>query len=110
VALLAIQQFTEVGTTPSMVAANASDTVNAVPGLGLIVRNAGGTQDIVTMVVRTLGPGGIATPNVTVTVPITTGERWISLTNPAYIDPTTGLITIQHSFTTSVTQALVRIG
>jgi hypothetical protein len=110
VALLAIQQFTEVGTTPSMVACSGSDTIVAVPGLGLIVENAGGSADLVTIVVRTLGPGGIATPNVTVNVPATTGKRWIALTNQEYIDPTTGLITIQHGFTTSVLQALVRIG
>lgn len=109
-ALLNIQQFTEVGTTPSPIAVSASDTIVAVPGLGLIVRNAGGSADVVTIVVRTIGPGGIATPNVTVNVPATTGERWIALTNPEYVDPATGLITVQHSFTTTVTEYLVRIG
>jgi hypothetical protein len=111
VALLALRQFTEVGSQPTWPAVTASDTVTAVPGLGLIVRNTTGTVDNVTILSKTFGPGGNATPNVVVVVPATTGFQFIALTNPEYVDPLTGLITIQHSnVAAGVTCELVRIG
>lgn len=109
-ALLTYQQAVEQPAgAPTYSAVAASDTVAYDNGLMLIVKNAGGTQDVVTVVVPGTGPGGVAIPDFTVTVPITTGERWIYIGNPALMDPTTGLVTIQHSFTTSVTCAIVRI-
>jgi hypothetical protein len=42
-----------------------------------------------------------------VSVPATTGDRMIPLI-PAMADPATGLITVTHSFTTTVTCALIR--
>jgi hypothetical protein len=74
----------------------------------LIVKNASGTSDNAVVVV----PGstyGQANPDVTVAVPITTGERWIGPLTPDLADPTTGLITITHSQTASVTCAYVRV-
>lgn len=109
-ALLTAQQAVEQPAgAPTYSAVSASDTVVYDGGLMLIVKNAGGTQDIVTIVVPGSGPGGVAIPDFTVTVPITTGERWIYIGNPAVMDPATSLITILHSFTTSVTCAVVRI-
>jgi hypothetical protein len=110
VALLTLRQFTEVGVQPTWPAVTASDTVTAMPGLGLIVRNTTGTVDNVTILVRSFGPGGNATPNVVVVVPITTGFQFIALTNPEYVD-NVGLITITHSnVAAGVTCELVRIG
>lgn len=107
-ALLTMQQVVITGTTPSYGAVAASDTVVPDERAFLIVKNGSGTQDNAVVVV----PGstyGQANPDVTTAVPITTGERWIGPLVPALADPTTGLITITHSQTTSVTCALVRV-
>lgn len=110
-ALLTMQQIVAVpaaGLSYSAVA--ASDTVAWDPGLAIIVKNAGGTADNVSIDPPGNGVGGVAIPDVpAATVPITTGERVIFLGDPAYMDPTTGLVTVKHSFTTSVTAAVIRI-
>lgn len=106
-ALLTQQQVVITGTTPSYGAVAASDTLVPDDRGFLIVKNASGTQDNCVVVV----PGtsfGQANPDVTVTVPITTGERWIGPMTSSLADPTTGLITITHSQTTSVTCAYLR--
>lgn len=108
-ALLSIQQVSEPSLTPSYAAVSASDTVVPDSRIMLHVKNAGGSPDTVTVVVPGNGPGGVAIPDMTVSVPASTGDRMIPLVNPAYTDPTTGLITVTHSFTTSVTCALVRV-
>jgi hypothetical protein len=107
-ALLSVQQVVITGTTPSYGAVSASDTLVPDSRAFLIVKNAGGTSDNATVVV----PGttyGQANPDVVTAVPITTGERWIGPMTPELADPTTGLITVTHSFTTSVTCAYVRV-
>ena len=107
-ALLSQQQVVITGTTPSYGAVAASDTIVPDERAFLIVKNASGSIDNAVVVV----PGstyGQANPDVTVSVPITTGERWIGPMVPALADPTTGLITVTHSQTTSVTCALVRV-
>jgi hypothetical protein len=109
VALLAIQQVTITGITPTYSAVSASDTVYPDDNVFLHVKNAGGTQDNCTVVT----PGSIfgqAIPDVVVAVPITTGDKMIGPLNSQLADPTTGLVTITHSFTTSVTCALIRGG
>lgn len=106
-ALLTPQQVGITGTTPSYGAVAASDTVVPDDRAFLIVKNASGSADTCTVVV----PGaylGQNIPDVAVTVPATTGERWIGPLTAALADPATGLITITHSQTTSVTCALVR--
>jgi len=103
-----IQQVTITGTTPSYAAVAASDTLVPDSRGFLIVKNAGGSPDTATVVV----PGttyGQNNPDVPITVPATTGERWIGPMTPELADPTTGLITVTHSFTTSVTCAYVRV-
>lgn len=107
-ALLSIQQVSITGTTPSYGAVASTDTVVPDDRAFLIVKNAGGSIDNVAVVV----PGstyGQANPDVPVAVPATTGERWIGPMVQALADPTTGLISVTHSFTTSVTCALVRV-
>lgn len=107
-ALLTAQQVSIVGTTPTYGAVAASDTVVPDDRTFLIVKNGSGTIDNCVVVV----PGstfGQANPDVTVAVPITNGERWIGPLNSALADPATGLITITHSQTTTVTCALVRV-
>jgi len=105
-ALLTYQQVQITGTAPSYSAVTASDTCVPDERGFLHVKNTTGTIDTCVVVV----PGtsyGQANPDVTVTVPITTGDRMIGPLVPALADPTTGLITITHT-NTSATCALVR--
>jgi hypothetical protein len=108
-ALLTVQQVSKPSTTPTYGAVAASDTIaNADDRTFLIVKNASGTSDTVTLVIPGNDVFGSAIPDPTVSVPITTGERWIPIT-PAMADPATGLVTVTHSQTASVTCALVRV-
>lgn len=107
-ALLSPQQVTVTGTTPVFGAVTASDTAAPDDRTFLIVRNGNAAADTATIVV----PGttyGQANPDVPVTVPATNGERWIGPLNGALADPATGLVTVTHSVTATVTCALVRI-
>jgi hypothetical protein len=74
----------------------------------LHVKNAGGSIDNVTVTsARTCDQGG--THNLVVAVPATTGDRFIGpFDTSRFNDPVTGLVTVAHSFTTSVTSALIR--
>lgn len=107
-ALLTAQTPTIAGTTPTYGAVSASDTIGNIDDrLFLIVRNASGSSDMVTLAIPGNDQFGSPVPDPTITVPATTGERWILVT-PQMVDPTTGLLTVTHSQTTSVTCALVR--
>lgn len=108
-ALLVAQQITKAGITPSYAAVSASDTLTADSvGMFLHVKNAGGTADTVTFDDAGTTPGGNSPTDPTVTVPITTGDKMIYIV-PSYVNPATGLITVSHSFITSVTCALFRV-
>lgn len=108
-ALLTVQQVSAPSTTPTYGAVAASDTIlNPDDRTFLIVKNASGTIDTVTLVIPGNDQFGSAIPDPTVAVPITTGERWIPIRS-AMADPSTSLVTVTHSQTTSVTCALVRV-
>lgn len=107
-ALLAVQQVQITGTTPSYGAVAATDTLVPDDGAFLIVKNVSGSADTCTIVT----PGstfGQANPDVVVTVPATTGERWIGPMVPELADPATGLITVTHAPQASITCAYVRV-
>lgn len=107
-ALLTLQQMSFPSLTPSYGAVAASDTIaNVDDRTFLHVKNASGTIDTVTVVVPGNDQFGSAVTDPTIAVPITTGDRMIPLF-PAMADPATGLVTVTHSQTTSVTCALVR--
>lgn len=107
-ALLTVQTISLPSLTPSYGAVSGSDTMTVYDDRTFLhVKNAGGSSDTVTIVIPGNDQFGSAIPDPTVSVPATTGDRMIPL-NPAMADPTTGLITITHSFTTTVTCALVR--
>ena len=105
-ALLTVQQIGS-PSTPTYTAVAASDTVVAdAAGLILHVKNAGGSIDTVTLTDPGLTPSGSAATNPTFTVPATTGDRMYRL--PGSLQNSSGIITIGHSFTTSVTCAVFR--
>lgn len=106
-ALLATQQAITAGLTPSYSAVSASDT--CVPGDNVVihVKNGGGSPDTVTLVTPfTLDTLTLA--DRTVSVPAG-AERFIAVPASLYQDPITGFATIQHSFTTSVTCAVIGV-
>lgn len=110
-ALLATQVITRAGLTPAYTGVAASDTFVPDAQTFLHVKNAGGTQDIVTISVLGGDPPGLVIADVSVTVPITTGDKMIGpLPAQFFADPTTGLGTAAHSFTTSVTSGVFKLG
>ena len=115
-ALLTVQvpPSTAAAFTPTYSAVSASDTFAMASGHSylLIVRNAGGSPDTVTIDDPNSADPGAATafnPDATGSVPATTGERWFKLNPARFKNVSTGLCTITHSFQTSVTCAVVLV-
>jgi hypothetical protein len=110
-ALLTTQVILRPSLTPTYGAVAASDTF--VPGADVFlhVKNAGGSSDTVTVAVVAGDPGtGLTIADISVAVPATTGDRMIGpLPAQFFADPTTGLATVTHSFTTSVTAAVLKL-
>lgn len=103
-ALLTTQTITRAGVTPTYGAVAASDTF--VPGAGVFlhVKNGGGSPDVVAIA----APGSVPSPNLTIaalSVSVTNAQERMIGPLPAnfFADPTTGLATVTHGFTTSVT-------
>lgn len=106
-ALLSAQTPGITGASMTYAAANASDTVNPGANVYLHVKT-GGTGTTVTIVV----PGtqyGQARPDVAVTIGTNT-DRIIGPLQADLADPTTGLVTITYSSTTTVTAAVLALG
>jgi hypothetical protein len=111
-ALLNAIRPTAAGVAWSPGVVSSSDTI-AQGDLGqlgavLVVINAGGSADTVTISDAGRSPAGNAATPATVTVPAASA-RTIYI-NPRSVDPVTGVVTVTHSFTTSVTCALVAMG
>ena len=102
-AALSQQIITRAGLTPSYSAVAASDTFPPGTGVFLHVKNGGGSPDTCAVQVLAGDPPGLTISDVSVSV--TNGqERMIGPLPPNFFaDPTTGLGTVTHSFTTSVT-------
>jgi hypothetical protein len=109
-AAITVQQITLVGITPTFAAVSSSDTAAVAAGAVYFaeVKNAGGTQDVVTVTDAGITPGGSAATSPTVTVPITTGDKMFYL--PVVFANSSSNITLLHSFTTTVTQGVFRVG
>ena len=104
-ATLTVQDTSQTGLNPSFTAVAASD-VFANDGFTVIeVKNAGGTQDVVTIDSLVACNQGSDHDSVT-TVPVTTGDRIIGPFSPARFNNANGQVTVAHSFTTSVTCAV----
>lgn len=110
-ALLTPQVLSRTGLAPVYGAVAASDTIAPVVGslLFLHVKNGNASADTVTLVDAGRTPAGSAATNPTVTVPATTGDRMIGPLVSTMADQSTGLITVQHSTTATVTCALVQV-
>jgi hypothetical protein len=111
-AALASTVPTKVGVAFTAAAVSASDTVNASQlgtlGGHLLVFNGGGSPDTVAISDGGLTPAGQAGASTGSAVTNATNEAFYI--SPKQVDPATGLVTITHSFTTSVTCLFIPIG
>jgi hypothetical protein len=106
-----VQSITEAGVAASFVAVGASDTFTPAASdydkaFILQVKNAGGSPDsVVVDDPNTLGPAGATAfnPDVTVSVPATTGDVRIRLAPIRRYLQSNGTVAVTHSFTTTVT-------
>jgi len=110
-ALLTAITPTAAGVVWSPAAVSASDTIAAADlgtkGAYLVVINGGASPDTVTVVDAGLTPAGNAATNLTNSVTNATTE--IMYIPPTVVNLATGLATVTHSFTTTVTCVLIRI-
>jgi FlaG/FlaF family flagellin (archaellin) len=108
--LLTTQNISRTGLSPTYSAVAASDTFVPDAQAFLHVKNAGGSPDSCVIAVAAGDPPGLTISDVTVSV--TNGqERMIGpLPGNFFADPTTGLATVTHSFTTSVTSGVFKLG
>jgi hypothetical protein len=107
--LLASQTIVRTGLTPAYTAVTASDTFPPDAQAFLHVKNAGGSPDVCVIAVAGGDPPGLVIADNSVSV-TNAQERMIGpLPAQFFADPTTGLATVTHSFTTSVTSGVFRL-
>lgn len=113
-AALTTQLLVDAGTAPTFGAAGASDTAEVGNGRNTfyVVKNGGGSPITVTIAVPGNTSYGQATPDPQITVPATTGEKWIPLRREYANAQVAGVgrCTITTSAQTSVTVAVVQVG
>jgi hypothetical protein len=99
---------TGVASTGAAVA--ASDTIDASilgqRGAYLEIINAGGSPDTVTIKDFGSTAAGNSLASNQYTVSVTNGTSKVIFIKPSQVDPSTGLVTVTHSFTTTVTYKL----
>jgi len=111
-ALLTATRPTAAGVAWSPAAVSSSDTISAADlgqaGAYLVIINAGASPDNVTVSDAGVTPAGNAATTVANAVANATSE--VMYISPRAVNPATGLVTVTHSFTTSVTCVLLPIG
>jgi hypothetical protein len=111
-ALLTATRPTIAGVAWSPAAVSASDTIAAADlgtqGAYLVVINGGASPDTVTVTDPGTTPAGSAATNPTNSVVNATTE--VMRISPSFVNPATGVATVTHSFTTTVTYVLLPIG
>jgi hypothetical protein len=111
-AALTVQHVLDAGTAPSTATPSASDTADYGNGKNtfLVYRNTGGTPLVLTIVVPGSNAYGQANPDPSITVPITTGEKWIPLRKELDDGNGTNTVTITATGTAAgQTVSLVRV-
>lgn len=110
----AVQEIVETGLNPTLQAAVAAgdDYLNDDRTF-LVVKNAGGSAINVTITVQQPnfdipGFGKVTFAAIVVSVPATTGERWIKAPKAPYTDAN-GKVQVTYSVDTSVTAGAVRM-
>lgn len=102
-AALTTQNISRTGITPTYTAVSASDTFTPGANVFIHVKNGGGSPDTCVQVVAAGDPPGLTISDNSVSV--TNGQERMIGPFPAqfFADPTTGVCTVTHGFTTSVT-------
>lgn len=106
-ALAGVQQVIPAGLNPAYATPLSSESIIPNDDLVLHVKNASGGSINVTLTDPTVTVAGSVATNPVIAVPAA-GERMIYL-NAALASPSTGLITVAFSATTSITAALIRV-
>jgi len=111
-ALLTATRPTAAGVAWAPAAVSSSDTISAndlgQAGAWLVVLNGGGSPDNVTVSDAGVTPAGNAATTVANAVAATSSE--VMYISPRQVNLATGLVTVTHSFTTSVTYVLLPLG
>lgn len=111
-ALLTATRPTAAGVAYTPAAVSSSDTISSSDlgslGAYLIVINGGGSSDTVTVSDSGLTPAGNAATAGTNAV--ANGVTEVMYISPRAVNPSTGVVTVAHSFTTSVTYVLLPLG
>lgn len=111
-ALLTATRPTAAGVAWSPAAVSASDTISASDlgslGAYLVVINGGASPDSVTVSDSGATPAGNAATTTANSVTNATSE--VMYISPKAVNPSTSVVTVTHSFTTSVTCVLLPIG
>jgi hypothetical protein len=107
--LLATQNIARTGVTPAYTAVTATDTFTPGANVFLHVKNAGASPDVCVVAVLAGDPPGLVIADNSVSV-TNAQERMIG-PFPAqfFADPVTGLATVTHGFTTSVTSGVFNL-
>jgi hypothetical protein len=107
--LLATQNISRTGVTPAYTAVTASDTFAPGAQTFIHVKNAGGSPDTCAIQVLAGDPPGLVISDLSVSV-TNAQERMIGpFPSQFFADPTTGLATVTHGFTTSVTSGVFNL-
>lgn len=111
-ALLTATRPTAAGVAWSPIAVSSSDTISAgdLGSLGayLVVINGGASPDSVAVSDSGLTPAGNA--GTTAAVSVTNGTTKAIYISPRAVNPSTGVVTVTHGFTTTVTCVLLPLG
>jgi hypothetical protein len=109
VTLLTTQSISRTGVTPAYTAVTASDTFTPGAQTFIHVKNGGGSPDTCVVQVLSGDPPGLTISDNSVSV-TNAQERMIGpFPSQFFADPTTGLATVTHSFTTSVTSGVFNL-
>lgn len=111
-ALLTATRPTAAGVTWTPAAVSASDTI-ATSSLGtlgayLVIINAGASSDSVVVSDSGLTPAGNAAT--TAANAVANGTSEVMFISPKAVNPSTGVVTVTHSYTTTVTCVLLPLG
>jgi len=111
-ALLTATRPTAAGVAWSPAGVSSSDTIAASDlgtlGAYLVIINGGASPDSVTVSDSGLTPAGNAAT--TVANVVTNGTTEVMYISPRAVNPTTGVVTVAHTFTTTVTCVLLPLG
>lgn len=109
-AALTTQDISRTKIIPTYAAVAASDTFTPDAQTFVHIKNAGGSSDTVVVAVAAGDPPGLTIADVSNAVANAT-EGMIGPFPPNFFaDPTTGVATITHTFTTSVTIGVFKLG